>query len=139
MSYLNAGNVERSLQFTAFHETFHVAETRAKAGDVSAQQFIKTAESIVEMIDDKDSPNVVEAEIQIHESEMTSAAREIGHPPYRESRALVAAGAHDRAGPVQGLQRRIYTEAYQKALGRASESAGLRRRPPELKALQSHR
>ena len=53
VSYLNAGNLERSLQFTAFHETFHVAETRAKAGDASAQQFVKTAESIFDMIDDK--------------------------------------------------------------------------------------
>lgn len=49
-SYVNAANLQQSLHSTVFHETFHVAEQRAAAGDVSAQQFINSAYKIFDMI-----------------------------------------------------------------------------------------
>ena len=48
--YINAGNLDQSIQHTAFHETYHVAETRAERGDKSAQQFVATAQTIFDMI-----------------------------------------------------------------------------------------
>lgn len=32
-SYVNKSNLEQSLHFTVFHETYHIAEQRAAAGD----------------------------------------------------------------------------------------------------------
>ena len=48
--YINAGNLDQSIQHTAFHETYHVAETRAARGDKSAQQFVATTQTIFDMI-----------------------------------------------------------------------------------------
>jgi hypothetical protein len=50
VAYVNAANLERSVQFTTFHETYHVAEERARRGDQSAQRFVDMAGSIFDMI-----------------------------------------------------------------------------------------
>jgi hypothetical protein len=49
-AYVNAANLEQAIHFTMFHETYHTAETQAARGDASAQQFVKTANTIFDMI-----------------------------------------------------------------------------------------
>jgi hypothetical protein len=82
VAYVNAGNLEQSLQHTVFHETFHVAERRARQGDASAQQFVKTAESIFDMISQEGRKAYAEKYLFKHQLEngAMTAEEALAHP-----------------------------------------------------------
>lgn len=52
-SYVNATNLDKSIQFTAFHEMFHVAEQRARRGDAASQRFVRVANTIYDMMSEQ--------------------------------------------------------------------------------------